>query len=827
MAYYLNLFSPKTLAAFNKSGKKVSGFRERHEKIASKIRPGDKFICYVTEESRWVGILDIKSKKFFDNKPIFTASKDPFVVRFKVKPKIWLSLENAIPIHEDVLWNELSFTKGQNKKSNRWTGKIRGSLVKLSEKDGQVLKKALMYQQKKKIKYLLKNESVPGKKPNTRDIGNELHDRVESLFQKMGMNILRSDYNLPGPDIIIEDPELKKKTKILIQCKRNSGKEATYSGLHRLVREYASWVREEKAALAIIVLSGYKIETLDQKLLEKSRVLIWTDGFINSYEKLVKIIGKYSKYQLFSDLGLNLNFETERNFEAFQVNQNNSSFSFYVFKADPEWLLKSVSVLRRMDWGSDVRGYQRVLEKKRLDKLVDFFKRDDWSLPNTLIFSGNPGVLNDTNVFNRNRLTLPSRFGSLWIMDGQHRLYGFSKTDEVTRKKNELVCVFFDPKLLGNKSEEKQANVFIDINMNVKKVSTALLLELLQEFNLAGVEYGSKKIALDIVTELSKTSIFKGFISGYSRKGGPISLTTFVTNSAMQRLVAIGGPILKRQNYSDKEKIKKCVKILKIYFSKVSHIFQKEWGSETFALSSDKGIRGLLGLLIKIFEKKKNKDFSKFAERVLKALKNSDFDFEVANFKNKYAGEGGANLLVQEWLNVIGSSVPEFSDFRKKDLNIKVIPKEEDDYCEFKSSLRWNIKSGRVDKEIETSVLKTINAFLNSEGGDLFIGVDDKGKVVGLKEDYLTFRNKQGTRDDFRRHLSELVRDWMKDSVMELVSIKFGISDEKDFCMISVEKSPQAIFTKNKELYYRSSASSISLKGEDLLKYVSQHWKKD
>ncbi|MBI3589121.1 MAG: EVE domain-containing protein [Candidatus Liptonbacteria bacterium] len=822
MKYYLNLFSPETLDAFNKNGKVISGFRIRHTKVASKIKPGDKFVCYVTGESRWVGILEVKSKSFQDKSPVFFKRNDPFIVRFRVKPLIWLDLRHAIPIHEPELWNKLSFTKGQKENSSKWTGKLRGSLIKMHVSDASILRRVLKRQKRKKEVYPLKSEKASEK--STRDIGNELHDGVEQLMIRMGLNILKSDYNAPGPDIIVNDPSIQKNTRILIQCKKNTGRIVNYPSVHKLVREYASWVREEKAALAILVLSGYRAENIDPEFLKKNRVLIWTDGFIESYKKLSQTIGKFAKYQFLSDVGLNYEFGPEIKFDAFKVSQNNSGIQFYVFKANPDWLLKSVAVLRRVDWGSEVRGYQRILERARLNKLLQFFERDDWSLPNTLIFSLNSKVTSLQNTFREHKLSLPSIYGSLWIMDGQHRLYSFSKTDEKTRKENELVCVLFNAELLGPRGEEKQANVFIDINMNVKKVSTSLLLELMQEFKLAGVEYQSRRTALDVVTKLSSLSIFKDLISGYSRKGGSISLTTFVTNSSMTRLLSPNGPILKNYRSSGNGSVPVCFNYLKQYFSIVADVFSEEWGNAMHALSSDKGVRGLLRLLIHILERKGSRDFKSFTKKTLTALRDSSFDFTNTNFRNQFAGEGGANELTDEWLELIGGTVTEFSSFRKKDVEPSAVPKEEDDFTEFKSTLRWNLIAKKIDSNLEHSVLKTVDAFLNTEGGQLFIGVNDGGKVLGLKSDLITFKNGSGTRDDFRLHLSGLMRSCMGESVMDLVRIKFGKKNGEDFCLIQVDKSSEKIFLNN-EFYYRSSASSVPLVGQELIKYISRHWK--
>ena len=123
--------------------------------MAERIKPGDLFACYVTKVSRWCGLLEIIEGPFIDSTPIFVAENDPFVVRFKVKPKVWLPLDQSLPIHETSIWNGLSFTRTLEKGSIAWTGKVRGSLVKLDEKDGRFLADALAAQTKRPRTYPL------------------------------------------------------------------------------------------------------------------------------------------------------------------------------------------------------------------------------------------------------------------------------------------------------------------------------------------------------------------------------------------------------------------------------------------------------------------------------------------------------------------------------------------------------------------------------------------------------------------------------------------------------------------------------------------------
>lgn len=643
----------------------------------------------------------------------------------------------------------------------------------------------------------------------------------------MGFRVLDNNFNSNGADLVIETDINKKIIKILIQCKLNDTKKVKrFPSLQNLFHEYSSRVDHEKAATAILVLSGYTVGSNELYNLKKN-VFIWTDGMINSYEKLVSMIGVESRYQFLSDINLNLNFKDGGSeFESFVVSQNveneKPNMNFYVFKATPEWLLKTSSVFRRIDRGVQVTGYQRILEKSRLDKLNKFFEREDWALPNALIFCTDLNSYRNGVNFVGNKLNLLNKIGSLWVMDGQHRLYSFSGMSEYFKKQNELVCILFDSKSLGDKAEEKQANVFIDVNMNTKKVNKSLLLELLKDFNLSGVTNRNEHIALNVVSSLSKTPQFRNMISGYSVKGGSISLTTFVTNSAMQKIISINSSKIK--NFSDKDNLKEiekiCFKSLHEYFKVVSHVFKNEWSSNDYGLSTDKGIRGLLKLFLVISEKANQTKLTKYSNTILSTLKNSGFDFRIISFRNQYAGEGGANKLLEEWLNSI-SNLKGFEGYSKK-INI---PDEEDNNVEFKSSLRWNININIKDPKMEHSVLKTINAFLNTEGGKLYIGVDDERTVIGLKNDFQTLEGRsKNPKDSFRVHLNNLIKESMGPSIPNLLEIKFDNEKGSDFCLVSVRKSLTPVFIRNKEFYYRSLNSSEILEGFDQAEYIKRHW---
>jgi hypothetical protein len=103
-------------------------------------------VCYLTRLTRGFGLLEVIEGPFVDDKPLFTRENDPFVERFRVRSTVWLNIDMGIPIHDDAIWAGLSFTRSLQKGSIGWTGKVRGSLVRLDDVDGTFLAERLTAQ---------------------------------------------------------------------------------------------------------------------------------------------------------------------------------------------------------------------------------------------------------------------------------------------------------------------------------------------------------------------------------------------------------------------------------------------------------------------------------------------------------------------------------------------------------------------------------------------------------------------------------------------------------------------------------------------------------
>lgn len=156
-----------------------------------------------------------------------------------------------------------------------------------------------------------------------------------------------------------------------------------------------------------------------------------------------------------------------------------------------------------------------------------------------------------------------------------------------------------------------------------------------------------------------------------------------------------------------------------------------------------------------------------------------------------------------------------------------IIDKGENDHIEFKSSLRYDYRLHKANKILEKVIAKTISAFLNTEGGMLFIGVDDEGKILGLDNDYGCLS--KSNRDGFLLSLTNVINVQLGKSVHKFIHINIISINERDVCIVTVEESDKPIFmgkNDNEEFYIRASASSQPLGVRETYKYINSHWKK-
>jgi len=147
----------------------------------------------------------------------------------------------------------------------------------------------------------------------------------------------------------------------------------------------------------------------------------------------------------------------------------------------------------------------------------------------------------------------------------------------------------------------------------------------------------------------------------------------------------------------------------------------------------------------------------------------------------------------------------------------------ETDRLEFKSTLRWNLKSGKPGKEIELAALKTLAAYMNGEGGTLVVGVDDGGRILGLDRD--GFENE----DRFLRHFSSIFHEHLGLEFSDCVDFRVRRMGDRSVFIVDCRPSPRPVFLKHKgeeEFYIRVGPSSRRLTPSQVLEHVKEREKK-
>lgn len=146
MNWYTYLFSPDTYEAFLQTDRRNAGVRNGSKRAAARIQPGDVLVCYLTKISRWCGLLEVVG-----GQPYHDPDEDQFPVRLRVKPLVLLEdVKYGLPIRNPEIWEALSFTRDERPASNRWTGKLRGSLIPLAGADGDLLDRLLRRQDRER-----------------------------------------------------------------------------------------------------------------------------------------------------------------------------------------------------------------------------------------------------------------------------------------------------------------------------------------------------------------------------------------------------------------------------------------------------------------------------------------------------------------------------------------------------------------------------------------------------------------------------------------------------------------------------------------------------
>jgi len=129
-------------------------------------------------------------------------------------------------------------------------------------------------------------------------------------------------------------------------------------------------------------------------------------------------------------------------------------------------------------------------------------------------------------------------------------------------------------------------------------------------------------------------------------------------------------------------------------------------------------------------------------------------------------------------------------------------------------------------------IARSIAGFLNTDGGDLIIGVqEDRIKnsthIVGIEEDYFKLHEKDRNPDGYRRMIVDsIIQKYLPevfDTVSRFIHISFPSLSGSTLCHVHIMPSDKPVFvvTGNEELFFiRVDASTRSITGKTLTNYT-------
>ncbi len=244
--------------------------------------------------------------------------------------------------------------------------------------------------------------------------------------------------------------------------------------------------------------------------------LIDTKSFFyndNTYRYVNNLIAKYkgaASYQFLGTLFKGEDISSERiELPAIEGKMGKGKTTYYMFSIEPHLLLKMGFILHRTEANeSELPNYQRLLIPSRLKGITAFIDGGGY-FPNSVIVNFNAKDKKLQFEGSTRGVDTQSRFGTLkiqnayaiaYIIDGQHRLYGYANSDY--KESNTIPVVAF-----VNLDPTEQLKIFVDINENQKAVSATLRLTLEEDlfWNSDRTDSRLKALRASIIRALTNT----------------------------------------------------------------------------------------------------------------------------------------------------------------------------------------------------------------------------------------------------------------------------------------------------------------------------------
>lgn len=271
-----------------------------------------------------------------------------------------------------------------------------------------------------------------------------------------------------------------------------------------------------------------------------------------------------------------------------------------------------VTVFRVGQRKYNIKGFQRMLKEKRLEKIAKEYLESSKTFPNNIVIALNPELYNNEPDFfkqNTNEIKLFDEYNSLLIIDGQHRFFSFIKGNKKDREA--LFTFIYFPS--STNAFLEMYKMFYKINNSQEKVDASL------SFVLKAMIYPDSQAEFWFYV-LRRLNNEKGFFKDkisfkekelrYEDEKGIISVITYGGLLSLNKpFKRIDGLEKLYGNKTKKNKIKFASNLLKNYFSLIEEVLISKGKNKDFLTPRDIGafIRLIRHFLVMIKDGKKIK----------------------------------------------------------------------------------------------------------------------------------------------------------------------------------------------------------------------------
>lgn len=361
-----------------------------------------------------------------------------------------------------------------------------------------------------------------------KDPGRKFEDDVWCLFYNLGFRTLNYDDKLvvqwgPGKgdhhqlDVVAIDNE----AIFVVECKASDKmKKASFKKDIDNLCQYKEGVTKalrqiygDKKVKFIFATRYYDFAGSAEDILrlKSNKVYHFNDNSYTYIKNLIKAYKHSVKYQFYGLMFKNERISSE-NIRVPALKGSMGGHDYYMLSIEPSKLLKIGFVLHRTKENDSMAPtYQRLLVPSRLKGITKFIEGGGY-FPNSIIINFDSSnkkmkvhfepVGKSGNTSSRfGILSIPNAYGIAYIIDGQHRVYGYAGSQY--KDSNTIPVVAFD-----NMDSQEQLKIFMDINENQKAVSPSLRLDLAEDINWDSERADSRMLALrsSIIKVLASTS---------------------------------------------------------------------------------------------------------------------------------------------------------------------------------------------------------------------------------------------------------------------------------------------------------------------------------